>query len=106
MLGLQKKCGLNISLLEEVIDRLMKNEILEEKYHNHELVGNFKEIWECHIQPDWLLLYLKEFNEENNEEILVLTLVNTETHSDIFKNKYRSHKSSPYTPLTEENILK
>ena len=82
---LAKKRGLNIALLEEVVNKLMKNEPLEEKYHEHQLIGNFKDVWECHIQPDWLLLYLKEFNEELNKQILVLTLVNTGSHSDIFK---------------------
>ncbi|MCR5125541.1 MAG: type II toxin-antitoxin system YafQ family toxin [Treponema sp.] len=84
-LKLAKKRGLDISLLEEVVEKLMKNEPLEEKFRNHQLVGNFKDIWECHIQPDWLLLYLKEFDEKEKKEILVLTLVNTGTHSDIFK---------------------
>jgi len=82
---LAKKRGLDISLLENIVDRLMKNESLEEKYHNHELVGNFKGIWECHIQPDWLLLYLKEYDDKIKKNVLVLTLVNTGTHSDIFK---------------------
>lgn len=82
---LAKKRGLDISLLEETIGKLMKNEPLEAKYHNHELVGNFKGIWECHIQPDWLLLYLKEFDKNENTEILILTLIDTGTHSDIFK---------------------
>lgn len=84
-LKLAKRRGLNILLLEEVINKLMTNTQLEEKYRNHELVGNMKGIWECHIQPDWLLLYLKEFDEIEKKEVLVLTLVNTGTHSDIFK---------------------
>lgn len=76
---------MDISLLEEVVGKLMRNIPLAEKHHNHELSGNMKGIWECHIQPDWLLLYLKEFDEKENKEILVLTLVDTGTHSDIFK---------------------
>lgn len=78
-LKLAKKRGLDLSLLEDVIDRLRTDQPLEEKHHNHELVGKFKGIWECHIQPDWLLLYFKD------EEVLVLTLVDTGTHSDIFR---------------------
>ncbi|MGI5070869.1 type II toxin-antitoxin system YafQ family toxin [Treponema pectinovorum] len=78
-LKLAKKRGLDILLLEEVVEKLRTDQPLEEKYHNHELKGTFKGIWECHIQPDWLLLYLKD------SEVLVLTLVNTGTHSDIFK---------------------
>ena len=82
---LAKKRGLNISLLEEVVIKLMKDEPLEEKFHNHELTGNFKGIWECHIQPDWLPLYLKDYDDKIKKSVLVLTLVNTGTHSDIFK---------------------
>ncbi len=80
---LARKRGLDITLLENIVNKLMKDEPLEEKNHNHELVGDFKGIWECHIQSDWLLLYLKEYDDKKN--VLVLTLVNTGTHSDIFK---------------------
>ena len=74
-----KKRGLNISLLEEVIEKLRTDVPLEERFRNHELVGKYKGIWECHVQPDWLLLYLKD------NDVLVLTLVDAVTHSDIFK---------------------
>jgi len=74
-----KKRGLDITLLENVIEKLRTDAPLDERLHNHELQGKFKGIWECHIQPDWLLLYLKD------NDILVLTLVDTGTHSDIFK---------------------
>lgn len=77
---LAKKRGLDISLLEEIVDKLMKDEKLDEK-----LVGNFKDVWVCHIQPDWLLLYLKEYDDKIKKNVLVLTLINTGTHSDIFK---------------------
>jgi len=76
---LARKRGLDISLLEDVIEKLRLDQPLEAKHRNHELSGNFKGIWECHIQPDWLLLYLKD------NGVLVLTLVDTGTHSDIFK---------------------
>lgn len=76
---LARKRGLDISLLEDVIEKLRKDLPLEAKHHNHELVGKYKGIWECHIQPDWLLLYLKD------NGVLVLTLVDTGTHSDLFK---------------------
>ena len=76
---LARKRGLDISLLEDVIEKLRLDQPLEAKHRNHELSGNFKGIWECHIQPDWLLLYLKD------NSVLVLTLVDTGTHSDIFK---------------------
>ena len=76
---LARKRGLDISLLEDVIEKLLLDQPLEAKHHNHELSGNFKGVWECHIQPDWLLLYLKD------NGVLVLTLVDSGTHSDIFK---------------------
>ena len=76
---LARKRGLDISLLEDVIEKLRLDQPLEAKHHKHELSGNFKGVWECHIQPDWLLLYLKD------NGVLVLTLVDTGTHSDIFK---------------------
>lgn len=76
---LARKRGLDISLLEDVIEKLRLDQPLEARHRNHELTGNFKGVWECHIQPDWLLLYLKD------NGVLVLTLVDTGTHSDIFK---------------------
>ncbi|SHK65109.1 mRNA interferase YafQ [Fibrobacter sp. UWT2] len=76
---LARKRGLDLSLLEDVIEKLRLDQPLEAKHHNHELSGKFKGVWECHIQPDWLLLYLKD------NGVLVLTLVDTGTHSDIFK---------------------
>ena len=76
---LARKRGLDISLLEEVIEKMRLDQPLEARLRNHELTGNFKGVWECHIQPDWLLLYLKD------NGVLVLTLVDTGTHSDIFK---------------------
>ena len=51
---------------------------LEEKYKDHELKGKYQGFRECHIQPDWLLIYLIE------EGILTLTLVDTGTHADLF----------------------
>ena len=72
-----KRRGLDISLLEEVVDKLQNNIKLEDKYPDHELKGNFKGFRECHIQPDWLLIYLKE------ENVLTLTLVDTGSHTDL-----------------------
>ena len=76
---LARKRGLDISLLENVIEKLRLDKPLDAKHRNHELSGSFKGVWECHIQPDWLLLYLKD------NGVLVLTLVDTGSHSDIFK---------------------
>lgn len=77
-LKLVKKRGLDLSLLEKVITSLQNNIPLEEKYRDHELRGQYKGFRECHITPDWLLIYMKE------EDILVLTLIDTGTHSDLF----------------------
>ena len=74
-----KKRGLDISLLDEVIEKLRLGQTLEEKYRDHELKGNFGGFRESHIKPDWLLIYLIE------DDILTLTLVDTGSHADLFK---------------------
>ena len=76
---LMKKRGLDISLLDKIIDDIRQGKELDTKYRNHELKGKFKGFYECHIQPDWLLIYLIE------NDILTLTLVDTGSHADIFK---------------------
>lgn len=73
-----KKRGMNTSLLKEIVGKLANNIPLEEKYKDHELTGNYKGFRECHIQPDWLLIYLIE------DDKLTLTLTRTGTHSDLF----------------------
>lgn len=77
-LKLAKKRGLDITLLNSVVEKLLQGIPLEEKYKDHELKGKFKGFRECHIQPDWLLMYLLE------DDILTLTLVDTGTHADLF----------------------
>lgn len=76
---LMKKRGLNISLLDEVVNTLRQGKQLDEKYCDHGLTGKFQGFRECHIKPDWLLIYLIE------NDILTLTLVDTGSHSDLFK---------------------
>ena len=78
-LRLAVKRGLDISLLVDVVEKLKVRIPLDEKYKDHPLSGNYKGYRECHIQPDWLLIYLIE------NDILTLTLVDTGTHSDLFK---------------------
>lgn len=78
-LRLAVKRGLDISLLEEVVEKLKTRIPLDVKYKDHPLSGNYKGYRECHIQPDWLLIYLIE------DDILTLTLVDTGTHSDLLK---------------------
>lgn len=72
------KRGLNIELLDNIIRMLAAGQSLPEEYNDHQLIGNFKEYRECHIQPNWLLIYRVEKN------ILTLTLQRTGTHSDLF----------------------
>lgn len=74
-----KKRGLEMALLDEVIEKLRLGQTLEEKYRDHELKGNFVGFRECHIKPDWLLIYLIE------DDILALTLAETGSHADLFK---------------------
>ena len=78
-LKLAQKRGLYISLLESVVEDLLNGFPLNEKYRDHALKGNWNGFRECHIQPDWLLIYLIE------DDILTLTLVDTGTHSDLFQ---------------------
>ena len=77
-LKLAKKRGYDLSLLNKVVDTLAMGKPLAEKYKDHNLVGNFKGCRECHITPDWLLIY-----EISNSE-LILYLTRTGTHSDLF----------------------
>ena len=77
-LRLAKKRGLDLSLLEEVVNKLANQEVLDEKYHDHALSGDFADFRECHIKPDWLLVYTVD------DEELELFLFRTGTHSDLF----------------------
>ena len=74
-----KKRGMDISALDDVIDTLRQGIPLDKKYRDHALSGNYEGFRECHIKPDWLLVYLIEY------DILTLTLVDTGSHSDLFK---------------------
>ena len=73
----QEKRGKDLQKFLEVAEKLAHDKPLDAKYRNHRLVGNFKGRWECHIEPDWLLVYLK-----NHEEVI---FERTGTHSDLFK---------------------
>ena len=77
-LKLAKKRGWDLKLLDKVITMLQNDIPLEEKYRDHELKGKYQGFRECHIQPDWLLVYRIE------DDVLVLTLTRTGTHSDLF----------------------
>ncbi|MBQ8459494.1 type II toxin-antitoxin system YafQ family toxin [bacterium] len=75
---LLKKRGYRIDKLKEVIELLMQQKELSAKYKNHSLNGIYNNYQECHIEPDWLLIYKIE------KEILTLILTRTGTHSDLF----------------------
>lgn len=72
------KRHLNIELLDNVIRSLSRGEALPEKNKDHGLTGDWVGHRECHILPDWLLIYRLE------EDVLVLTLTRTGTHNDLF----------------------
>jgi len=73
-----KKRGYDTRLLEKVIDLLATEKPLPAAYKDHSLNGDYKGCRECHITPDWLLVY------EIMEKELFLYLMRTGTHSDIF----------------------
>ena len=75
---LAMKRSMKIELLEEVIAMLAMGETLPDKHKDHALTGNWVGHRECHILPDWLLIYRIE------DDVLVLTLARTGTHSDLF----------------------
>lgn len=73
-----KKRGYDLSLLENVLDTLLREEKLADRYRDHALTGNYTGFRECHIQSDWLLIYAISESE------LILTASRTGTHSDLF----------------------
>ena len=77
-LKLAKKRGFDLSLLSEVVTKLARQEPLDPRYRDHALSGNYIDLRECHIKPDWLLVYSVDDQE------LELFLFRTGTHSDLF----------------------
>lgn len=73
-----KKRGYDISRLEKIVELLANEVPLPEQFKDHNLSGNYNGFRECHIAPDWLLIY-----QVNNDE-LVLVLSRTGSHSDLF----------------------
>ena len=78
-LKLADKRGYNISKFDTVVNMLCNCEPLPEKYKDHALSGNYASYRECHIEPDWILLYRIE------EDQLVLLATRTGSHADLFK---------------------
>lgn len=77
-LKLLKRRGYDLSLLGAVVDMLAAGKNLPERYHDHPLKGDYINCRECHITPDWLLVY------KINQGELLLYLTRTGTHSDLF----------------------
>lgn len=75
---LAKKRGYDLTLLEDVINILANNSPLPAKYCDHLLTGKYRSFRECHILPDWLLIY------RIDNDVLTLTLSRTGSHSDLF----------------------
>lgn len=67
-----------MSLLDDVVERLAQGQSLPEKYRDHSLAGSYSGCRECHITPDWLLIY------EISDKELFLYLTRTGSHSDLF----------------------
>ena len=74
---LAEKSHKDIGLLRDVVKKLANGEKLDKRFKDHALAGNWKNYRECHLQPDWLLVYRYEKN------LLILTLARTGTHSEI-----------------------
>lgn len=77
-LKLAKKQGKDIEKLFAVVEKLANGQSLEPKFRDHDLSGNFKGCRECHIEPDWLLVY------EIADDVLVLVLYRVGSHSELF----------------------
>ncbi|MDR2581564.1 MAG: type II toxin-antitoxin system YafQ family toxin [Fibromonadaceae bacterium] len=75
---LMKKQGKDLSLLDTVINKLLKKETLDVKYRDHPLKGNYSRFRECHVEPDWLFIYAIDKGQ------LILTASRTGSHSELF----------------------
>lgn len=78
-LKLAKKQNKDLGKLFEVIDILANGETLDAKYKDHSLTGNYRGTRECHVEPDWLLIY------EIRGDVLILMLYRLGSHSELFK---------------------
>ncbi|NGX63654.1 MAG: mRNA interferase YafQ [Candidatus Anoxychlamydiales bacterium] len=75
-LKLVKKRGKNINKLKTIMTKVVNEERLDPKHREHKLVGKYKNRWECHIEPDWLLIY-----KVTSKEVI---FERTGSHSDLF----------------------
>jgi mRNA interferase YafQ len=77
-----KKCikrHYSIELLDTIVLAISKNKELQPKHKIHKLAGEYKNCWECHVQPDWLLIW------QVDEKTKTIHLIRTGTHSDLFR---------------------
>ncbi len=72
-----KKRGKDIRKIQGIIEKLVANKALASSLKPHRLTGNWSHCWECHIEPDWLLIW-----DEDKDSV---TLIRTGTHSDLFE---------------------
>ena len=79
-LRLALKRNLPEAEIAEVVDMLAKDIPLPIYYHDHELKGDYKGARECHIRPDWFLIYEKT----DTNDLKIITLIRTGSHSDLF----------------------
>ena len=75
---LMRKRGKDISKLTDILDKLASGLPLPQSNNDHQLTGNLKDFRECHIEPDWLLMY------QIHDDVLILTATATGIHSDLF----------------------
>jgi len=80
---LARKRGLDISLLKSVVQILLEEKPLDPKHKDHPLVGNYSGFRECHVLPNWLLIYTID------KDRLILTASRTGTHADLFDKRKR-----------------
>lgn len=73
-----RKRGYDLSKLDSILQKLLAGEPLQAKHRDHDLTGDYKGFRECHIEPDWLLVYAIDKGK------LILTASRTGTHSDLF----------------------
>jgi mRNA interferase YafQ len=76
---LAKRQHKNLSLLRDVIERLVNKQLIPDKFRDHKLTGSLKEYRELHLEPDWLLIYRIDDNEEE------LKLARLGSHSELYR---------------------
>ncbi len=73
-----RKRGLDIDIFREAVNILQSKGKLPAKYKPHKLAGKYKGYWECHLKPDWLLVWVQ------SDDKLILLMIDIGTHSDLF----------------------